>query len=299
MTSTEISTSLVDELLSTNPRMRVKDKPRVENLLTTLVQGGLDKLQLVIDFDHTLTKVKNEKGDILDCSWGVMENSPLLSKEYTEDCRAIKARYLPIEHDSKMSVEEKIPHMVAWYTEANKALQKSGVHKKDFTDMVKASNVDFRDGSHDMLTYLHDAGIPVLVLSAGLGDLIVEILKYKNAYHSNLKVVSNFLAYDSEGHVTGLDGDIIHVYNKNENAIHDSDYFSILQARNNVILLGDSLGDLHMADGLDNPEGVLKIGFLNTNIEERLDTYMGLYDIVLMDDQTMDLPFKIIKKIGG
>ncbi len=71
------------------------------------------------------------------------------------------------------------------------------------------------------------------------------------------------------------------------------------QARQNVILLGDSLGDLHMADGLDNPEGVLKIGFLNANIEERLETYMNLYDIVLMNDQTMNLPFTIVKKIAG
>ena len=54
-----------------------------------------------------------------------------------------------------------------------------------------------------------------------------------------------------------------------------------------------------MADGLDNPEGVLKIGFLNANIEERLENYMNLYDIVLMDDQTMNLPFNIVKKIAG
>jgi hypothetical protein len=37
-----------------------------------------------------------------------------------------------------------------------------------------------------MLKYLLDAQVPVLVLSAGVGDLIVEILKHKNAYFSNL-----------------------------------------------------------------------------------------------------------------
>ena len=229
MSSPGPSTVLVDELLSSHPLMRVKDKPRVENLLNTLIEGGFEKLQFVIDFDHTLTKTKNERGESLDCSWGVMENSPLLSEEYTKECNAIRAHYLPIELDPKMSIEEKIPHMVAWYTEANKALQKSGVHKKDFSDMVKASNVEFRDGSNDMLNFLLKAEIPVLVLSAGLGDLIVAILQNKGAYHPNLKVVSNFLAYDDDDRVVGLDGDIIHVYNKNESAIHDSDYFKILQ----------------------------------------------------------------------
>jgi 5'-nucleotidase len=300
MTSTNGTSSslLVDELLTAHPLMRVKDKPRVEGLLKSLIDGGVDKLQLVVDFDHTLTRTKNEKGQTLDCSWGVLENSPLLSEDYTKECGAIKAHYLPIEHDPHMSIEEKIPHMVEWYTKANLALQRSGVHKSDFSNMVKASNVDFREGSNQMLSYLLDAGIPVLVLSAGVGDLIVEILKAKGAHHSNLKVVSNFLAYDNDGNVTGLDGEMIHVYNKNENAIHDSDYFKVLQSRHNVILLGDSLGDLHMADGIENPEAVLKIGFLNANIEERLDNYMNLYDIVLMDDQTMNLPFQIIKKIG-
>ena len=104
---------------------------------------------------------------------------------------------------------------------------------------------------------------------------------------------------DDDGNVTGLEGEVIHVYNKNESAIHDSDYFKVLQSKHNVILLGDSLGDLHMADGMENPETVLKIGFLNANIQQRLETYMNAYDIVLVDDQTMHLPFGIIKKIGA
>ena len=158
-----------------------------------------------------------------------------------------------------MHFQEKTPFMVQWYTEANRALQKSGIHKKDFQEMVKASNVQLRDDSVEMLNFLIKSGIPVLVLSAGVGDLIVEILKDNGAFHPDLKVVSNFLAYDEEGHVTGLEGEIIHVYNKNENSIHDSDYFKVLQSKHNVILLGDSLGDLHMADGIENPETVLKV----------------------------------------
>ena len=298
-TSTSTMTTLLDELMSSHPLMRVKDKSRVEGLLKSLVAGGLDKLQLVVDFDHTLTKTRNEKGESLDCSWGVLENSRLLSESYTKECQSIKGKYLPIEHDHQMSIAEKTPFMVQWYTEANRALQKSGVHKKDFQEMVKASNVQLRDDSGAMLNFLISAGIPVLVLSAGVGDLIVEILKENDAFHPDLKVVSNFLAYDDDGNVTGLEGEVIHVYNKNESAIHDSDYFKVLQSKHNVILLGDSLGDLHMADGMENPETVLKIGFLNANIQQRLETYMNAYDIVLVDDQTMHLPFGIIKKIGA
>ena len=89
-------TVLVDELLAAHSLMRVKDKQKVESLLKTLNSGGLEKLQVVADFDYTLTKTKNEKGS-LDCSWGVLENSPLMPETYTKECNALKARYLPIE----------------------------------------------------------------------------------------------------------------------------------------------------------------------------------------------------------
>ena len=78
----------------------------------------------------------------------------------------------------------------------------------------------------------------------------------------------------------------------------DSDYFKKLQSRNNVILLGDSVGDLTMCNGLENPAVVLKIGFLNFKIDERLDDYLDLFDIVLLDDQTLNVPLSIVQKIS-
>ncbi len=37
--------------------------------------------------------------------------------------------------------------------------------------------------------------------------------------------------------------------------------------------MGNSLGDLHMAEGIPNPNVILKIGFLNKNTEENLIKY--------------------------
>ncbi len=82
--------------------------------------------------------------------------------------------------------------------------------------------------------------------------------------NDSIKVVSNFLAFDGDGNVTGIDGEMVHIFNKNENAIHDSPYFKKLEGRGNVVLMGDSMGDLQMADGVpDADAAVLKIGFLN------------------------------------
>ena len=63
----------------------------------------------------------------------------------------------------------------------------------------------------------------------------------------------------------GFKGEIIHIYNKNEGAIHDSDYFKELEHRKNVLLLGDSVGDLTMARGVEDGK-ILRIGFLNDKV---------------------------------
>lgn len=97
--------------------------------------------------------------------------------------------------------------------------------------------------------------------------------------------------------MSGLASDIIHVFNKNENSVQDPEYFNVIQSRNNVILLGDSPGDLTMADGLKNPGQIIKIGFLNSNIDALLERYLNMFDIVLIDDQTMSVPYEIVKLV--
>jgi len=299
-----IPTPVVDGLVKTYPCLKVGNKAAVETKLKAIFEGGCEKLQLIVDFDNTLTR-HHKNGNLTDCSWGVMENSPLLPKGYTDKTNALRAKYLPIEMDPNLTVEEKIPHMEAWYKQANKLLQETGIQKDLFSQFVKTSNVEFRDHTKHMLDHLHQAQIPVLVMSAGLGDILVEVMDAFDVYHrSNTKVVSNFLAYDDTGKVTGIAGEMIHVYNKNESAIHDSEYFQTLKGRDNVVLLGDSIGDLQMANGVENSGNVLKIGFLNTRnnpaaAEKRLSSFLEGFDIVLIDDQTMNVPLEILQNVGG
>lgn len=58
---------------------------------------------------------------------------------------------------------------------------------------------------------------------------------------------------------------LIHVFNKNEHAI-EQDYFKVLEGRKNVFLMGDTIGDASMVDGMVNTRAVLKIGFLYDNV---------------------------------
>ena len=69
-----------------------------------------------------------------------------------------------------------------------------------------------------------------------------------------------------QGVLRGFKGELIHVYNKHDGALRNTEYFKQFKENCNIILMGDSLGDLNMADGVPNRENILKIGFLNDKV---------------------------------
>ncbi len=124
----------------------------------------------------------------------------------------------------------------------------------------------FRDGTAELMKDLDDAKVPILVLSAGVGDVIDEALQQNDLMKPNVKVISNYMTYDAEGKITKFAGHPIHMFNKNDSeASHSASYFRDVAKRHNVILLGDSIGDLQMSHGVESPGTELTIGFLNDN----------------------------------
>ena len=278
-------------------RVVVADVEKVQAKIDSLIKDGPSNLQFIVDFDNTLTKTQRD-GVSLDCSWGVLENYSELPTSYHDRVRAAKEKYHPIELDVSISQEEKVPIMIEWYKEANRCLADSGVKLPWLPLMVEQSNVELRDLTREMLGSLHTNNIPMLVLSAGVGDLINHIMQHFGVLHPNTTLVSNFLKFDEEGNIVGLEGEeseLIHMYNKAESISKRSSEESC--KRRNVIVLGDSLGDVHMAAGVKDPSVVLTIGFLNHNIQSSLETYKAQFDIVLLDDQTMSFPNSLLTEI--
>jgi len=267
------------------------DPAAVQAKLATLAEGGGERLQLIVDFDYTISRAHRD-GAPVDCSWGVLENFPELPSSYTQQVKALRDVYYPIEIDPALSVEEKTPHMAEWYTKANLLLKESGVRAAWFPKMVQASNCEPRDSTDLLLARTDATRVPFIILSAGIGDLIKEILVHHNLLKDNIRIVSNFLGFDSStGLVTGLRTSPIHMFNKRAPSQEG------LEGRKNIILIGDSLGDVRMADGIQDPNIILSIGFLNKNVAGNLEEYKRRFDVVLVDDQTMDFPLAVLEDI--
>ena len=72
--------------------------------------------------------------------------------------------------------------------------------------------------------------------------------------------------------------------------------FKKIKDRKNVLLLGDSLGDIGMITGFDY-DNLIKIGFLNENVKENVEYYKRNYDAIILNDSSMDFINKLLKKI--
>ncbi|XP_019618250.1 PREDICTED: cytosolic 5'-nucleotidase 3-like isoform X1 [Branchiostoma belcheri] len=286
--------SQMEELQKEN--VYIKDAERVEKLLCQLIQDGKSKLQIITDFDMTLSRFSINGKRCATCH-NVLENSSLVPESKKQVLDELRDTYYPIEINAKMTIEEKIPFMMEWWTKAQSTIVACNFRREDLTRAVRESNAMLRDGCDWQFSTLHEHKVPMLIFSAGIGDILEEIIKQHSQMYANMRVVSNYMDFNHDGMLVGFKGDLVHTYNKNEGALRNSDYFTTLKDRRNIILMGDSMGDLRMADGVPNMQHILKIGFLNDNIEERLEKYKEAYDIVLVSDSTMDVPNAILKKI--
>jgi len=288
--------NVVNQLCSVKS-VHIENKVEVGEKIKALIDGGKDTLQVISDFDMTLSRYTYNNKRCASCH-GVLETSAeILPPATMEKLKALKDHYYPIETDPNMTIKEKIPLMTEWWEGNHSIMVKSGISLDDIKKAVLSSNAMMRDGHREFFKDLNDKNVPLLIFSAGLGDVLKEIIVQRSSYYPNMEVVANFMKFDNQGVISGFEGNLIHTFNKAEGARENADYFDKTSSRKNVILLGDSLGDLQMADGMKNVDTCLKIGFLNAKVDEWLEEYKAKWDIVLVEDMTLDVAQTIVSSI--
>ncbi|CAF1934033.1 unnamed protein product [Rotaria magnacalcarata] len=298
--------NFIENLLKNNSHVHVhNDKlAYVEQTIRSLISDGRKMLHVVADFDYTLTMYEKD-GVILPSTFAVIESNDGVKLPDGSLLRVqadqLRSYYQPIEYDVCMNIDEKIPLMIEWWRKAQALLLSSNLNQSIIRALVYQSKLELKNGVKKFITELLRSKIPILVFSAGLGNVIEIFLEKEipefTLNHELSQIISNFIQYDTNGNLVAFSKKLIHSFNKNEHEIHDTPYFKSILNRSNVILLGDTLGDVDMIAGMKNLKRILKIGFLNRSTPAKLEVYKSAYDIVLCDDQTFDIPHLILKAI--
>ncbi|KAL7107905.1 hypothetical protein ACP275_06G082700 [Erythranthe tilingii] len=258
---------------------------------------GPSKLQVIADFDATLTKywIDGQRGH---SSHGLLQQG---NPEFDLKRQKLYDYYHPLEINPTIPLDEKAKLMEEWWEKTHALLIEGGLSYGAIKSSVANSRIAFREGVTELFELLERSNVPVLIFSAGLADIIEEVLRQKlHRSFKNVRIVSNRMVFDQNGDLVSFKGKTIHVLNKNEHALdmagplHDqlgdanglTGDVSSVKSRTNVLLLGDHIGDLGMSDGL-NYNTRISVGFLNDNIESSSDSYRSAFDVVYMNDAAM------------
>lgn len=241
---------------------------------------------ILTDFDGTITKDKS------DSSWASIFKNPKVTNNFVNKCIEIYNYYHKYEIDETISDDKKMKLMNEWYRVNVETLIKFKITEEIIN--YSANNetyMQFRDGAKDFLKDMYDKNVPIIVISAGVGNIIEQFLIKNKCNYSNIYICSNFLEYTNKI-VSGVKNkNLIHALNKNEISLPKNIQDKIAN-KNNTIILGNNISDIKMATSNKN---VFKIGFLNENVNERIATFKENFDIVCTNNENYNELRKIIK----
>lgn len=134
-------------------------------------------------------------------TFGVIEKSDLLTEAFRTKMNERFHYYYPIERSVDMPFEEKCKHMLNWTIESEKAMIEEAFTRDTFVSITKENPTFLRDDCESFFNLLNENLIPTLIFSAGVGDVITEILRANGngQIQSNIHVVSNFIRWTEEG----------------------------------------------------------------------------------------------------
>lgn len=280
----------------------IQDQEKVDKLFGQLQKDGAKKLHVLADFDRTITKSFVNGKEVKSLMEFFRSDEKYISKDYAEKSTALANFYRPIEQDPVITLEEKKIKMEEWWTKHFDLLIESGLNKKHLKTMIenaeKEGYLEFREGFFEFIGMLNEKNIPLVIISSsGLGVTIEMFLdKYKKMY-KNVKIITNEYLWDEEGNAIGVKKPIIHVFNKDESSINKfPELHENLKHRKNVILLGDSLGDLGMIEGFDY-DNLLSFGFLEEKVEKNMPLYEKRYSVIFTENPDFSEINKLMEKI--
>lgn len=266
---------------------------KIDNFL----QNKAEDIFILTDFDRTLTSAhyKDQPSTALVSQ---LYSQQILPPIYAQRSESLFKKYYPMETDSKLDPQVKTAAMEEWWQACWEILIEAKLKKTEIRYAMEKAEVWLRPKCPQFLKLADELKLPIIVLSANvLGSASIKIfLEHKGLSFDNMKIISNRLVWDDDNLLVGYIPPIVHSSNKNYGMVPEKIRASVA-ARKQVLLLGDMLEDTMMADGLPEDCQILKVGFYNARTDEHLTAYQKAYDVLVLDDGTMDWVVNLLQKL--
>lgn len=232
---------------------------------------------VLLDFDKTLTSKES-----LD-SWMAIIDFEIYGKACKKDIETLNAKYAPMESNYTLDYEVKEQYMIEWYQKSMDILYQYQLTYSNLIKALQKDKMELRDGAKEFLKNLQANKIPVIILSAGIGNVIEEFLKKQQCYYDNIYIISNFIEF-REDKMQKFTASILHSMNKKVEGRLPETIQNIIEKKQYIILCGNIVEDIQMISKQDL-ERTITIGFLNDPVQDNLSIYQQNYDIVLTDQE--------------
>lgn len=286
----------LEKIEQNNSEILISNPEELQKKIRKFQEGGVETTHILADFDKTLTKASMGKEGFKSVI-SLLRDGNHLTPDYAPRAHALFDEYHPIEINYSLPLEYRKEKMNEWWNKHFALLIECGLEKKDLEDIVDNGKIQFRDGAKNLIETLETKNIPLVIISSNVvGNTIPMIFEKDKMTSENIHVITNIFEWDDEGRAVKVREPFIHSLNKSEVAIKDYPVYEKVKNRKNVILLGDSLDDIGMVDGFDYDE-IIKIGFLNENVEGNKRQYLDRFDAVITNDGDMSYVNSLIEKI--
>ena len=256
-------------------------------------------VQVISDFDWTLTYIKNKKtNEVVPAIISILYNKWYLSEEYSKKAKELENYYIPIEKDESIPLETRKLEMNERRKRHKELLVESGLTKKHIDDVVDSGAIQLRNWCNELFELLNKLDIPITIFSASwLWTYAISSYLEKNGInYNNIHFVSNEFIRDENWKAISWKEPFVTSLNKDETIISKETYpelYEKIKDRKCIILLWNSVWDASMAKDEDN-NIVLRIGFLDDINSSKLEKFKELFDVVLVWDGGVDEIIDII-----
>lgn len=193
---------------------------------------------VAIDFDKTITDASSND------SWEASINE--LGEDFNKKFFELYQKYGALEFDYTKSFEERNIAMEKWYRESIKLYYEYDLTAEKLKKSISNSNLTFRSGAKDFLNNMYKNNIPVVILSAGIGNVIEFFLRKNNCYFENIYIISNFIPFDDNGNIRKSKGKLIHSLNKTMEGHTTLELDEKIKDKKYRLLLGNIVEDKQM-----------------------------------------------------